>query len=244
MSPANEINAMTAAIYVVIGGSSGMGFAVAQRLVARGNHVMIGGRSQTKLDRTVDTLGPLATSRAVDVTDRTSLENFFADTPPIRGLFTPGASYETAPFRDGNPDLPGALFAGKFWAQYWGVHTALPKLTADASVLLMSGAASVRPIGASAYAACNAALEGLARALAVELAPIRVNCLSPGTIDSELWRNRPQAQREAVYEMYKQISLVGRPGTVDEAADAALFLLDNTNMTGTTLYCDGGYALR
>ena len=108
----------------------------------------------------------------------------------------------------------------------------------------MSGAASARPIGAPAYAACNAALEGLARGLAVELRPIRVNCLSPGTTDSELWRNREAEQREAAYDYWNSVTLVQRPGTVEEQADAALFLLENKNMTGSTLYCDGGYTLK
>jgi len=108
----------------------------------------------------------------------------------------------------------------------------------------MSGAASVRPIGAPAYAACNSALEGLARGLALELAPIRVNCLSPGTTDSDLWRNRPDDIRNSAYDHWKTLCALKRPGTVEEQAQAALFLLDNGNMTGSTLYCDGGYTLR
>jgi len=83
-----------------------------------------------------------------------------------------------------------------------------------------------------------------ARGLAVELAPVRVNCLSPGTTDSELWRNRPADMRNAVYEQWRSLCLVQRPATVEEQAQAALFLLDKTNMTGSTLYCDGGYVLR
>jgi NAD(P)-dependent dehydrogenase (short-subunit alcohol dehydrogenase family) len=124
------------------------------------------------------------------------------------------------------------------------VHTALPHLATDAAIVLMSGAASVRPLGNPAYSACNAAIEGLARALAVELRPIRVNCLSPGTIDSELWRNRDAAVREPVFDGWRALNLTGEVGTVDDAVDAALFLLDNGNMNGSTLYNDGGYTMR
>lgn len=231
--------------YAIVGGTSGIGFALARRLVDRGDKVLIGGRSPDKLNFALARLGDSASGKCVDSADRTSLDDFFAVAPPLSGLFTPAATYRTGPFRVEDADTSEALFQGKFWSQYWTVFAALPHLLRPhASVVLMSGAASARPIGAPAYAACNAALEGLARGLAIELAPIRVNCLSPGTTDSELWRNRPADQREAAYAAWRQLTLVQRPAHVEEQADAALFLLDNGNMTGSTLYCDGGYTLR
>ncbi len=235
---------MTQPTYAIIGGTSGIGFALAKKLALRGEPVLIGGRSQTKLDRALASLDDSATGRVVDITDRDSLRAFFAGVADLHGLFTPAASYATGHFRDGDAATSEGLFAAKFWAQYWAVYEALPHLSAQASVVLMSGAASARPIGAPAYAACNAALEVLARGLAVELNPIRVNCLSPGTTDSELWRNREQSVRDAAYGYWNSVTLVQRPGTVEEQADAALFLLENKNMTGSTLYCDGGYTLR
>lgn len=235
---------MTQANYAIIGGTSGIGFALAQKLVARGERVLIGGRSEQKLAQAVERLGSQANGRVVDITDRASLRIFFDGIDTLSGLFTPAASYSTGHFRDGDSATSEGLFQAKFWAQYWAVYEALPHLSESASVVLMSGAASARPIGAPAYAACNAALEGLARGLAVELRPIRVNSLSPGTTDSELWRNREADQREAAYDYWNSVTLVQRPGTVEEQADAALFLLENKNMTGSTLYCDGGYTLR
>ena len=235
---------MTQANYAIIGGTSGIGFALAQKLVARGERVLIGGRSEQKLAQAVERLGSQASGRVVDITDRASLRIFFDGIDTLSGLFTPAASYSTGHFRDGDSSTSEGLFQAKFWAQYWAVYEALPHLSESASVVLMSGAASARPIGAPAYAACTAALEGLARGLAVELRPIRVNCLSPGTTDSELWRNREADQRAAAYDYWNSVTLVQRPGTVEEQADAALFLLENKNMTGSTLYCDGGYTLR
>jgi NAD(P)-dependent dehydrogenase (short-subunit alcohol dehydrogenase family) len=230
--------------YAIIGGSSGMGFGLAQRLVTRGDRVLIGGRSSQRLEQAARQLGPLAATRTVDVDHRDSLPAFFAGHAGLAGLFTPGASYRTGSFREADAETAESAFRTKFWGQYWAVHAALPFLADDAGVVLMSGAASARPIGNAAYAACNAAIEGLARALAVELRPIRVNCLSPGTIDSELWRNRPATVREPVFDGWRKLTLTGRVGTVDEVVGAALFLLDNGNMTGTTLYNDGGYTLR
>lgn len=230
--------------YAIIGGTSGIGRAVARSLVKRGDHVFIGSRSPNKLAVTLAKLGPNASGRSVEITDRSSLGEFFSRSPELAGLFTPAASYRTGTFRDGDNETNEGLFDVKFWGQYWAVHTALPHLAPDASVVLMSGVASARPLGAAAYSACNSALEGLARGLALELAPVRVNCLSPGTTDSELWRNRPLDMRNAAYEQWYGLSLVRRPATVEEQAHAALFLFDNTNMTGSTLYCDGGCALR
>src|SRR5690606_17801379 len=102
-----------------------------------------------------------------------------------------------------------------------------------------------RPLkGAAAYAACNSAIESLGRALALELAPVRVNTVSPGTIDGHLWRSRPDAVREPAFAHYASITALGRPGTEDEVADTVVFLMQNSFMTGTTLYPDGGYTLR
>ncbi|WP_427789127.1 SDR family NAD(P)-dependent oxidoreductase [Brevundimonas diminuta] len=230
--------------YAIIGGASGMGFALAQALVARGDHVLIGGRSPSSLEQARHRLGPLAVTQPVDIADRPALTTFFDMAPPLSGLFTPGAAYVTGAFAEATPEVAESAFRSKFWGQYWAIHAALPRLTPYAGVVLMSGAASVRPMGHPAYAACNAAIEGLTRALAQELSPIRVNCLSPGTVDSDLWRRRPAEMREPAYEAFSRLSLVGRPGDVHDLAHAALFLLDNRNMTGATLFADGGYSLR
>ncbi|MCP3801337.1 SDR family oxidoreductase [Allokutzneria sp. A3M-2-11 16] len=119
------------------------------------------------------------------------------------------------------------------------------KFSSDGSVVLMSGAASVRPPAAApAYVACNAAIEGLGRGLAVELAPVRVNVVAPGTIDGNLWAQRPAEVREAVFAQYGADSLLRRVGRESEVAEAVLFLFTNTFMTGSTIYPDGGYSLR
>lgn len=230
--------------YAIVGGTSGIGLSLAHKLVARGDHVIIGGRSAERLASALNGLGQSATGRCVDTTDRPSLKRFFAEIPVLSGLFIPAATYSTSTFAAGDLESSEGLFESKFWGQYWTTHAALPAFAPDASIVLMAGAASARPLGAPAYAACNSALEGLARGLAFELNPIRVNCLSPGTTNSDLWRNRPSSVRDPAFERWNALSLVGRPATPDEQAHAALFLLDNTNMTGATLFCDGGYTFR
>ncbi|SCC29255.1 Short chain dehydrogenase [Bacillus mycoides] len=116
---------------------------------------------------------------------------------------------------------------------------AIPFLSKSGSIVLMSGAFSQRPLkGAPAYGACNGAIESLGKALAVELAPIRVNVVSPGTIRRE---NEQNEKRLAAYEDYKSLSLVQRPGYNDEIAHTVLYLMQNGFTTGNVLFPDGGY---
>ena len=109
----------------------------------------------------------------------------------------------------------------------------------------MAGTAGARPVkGGAVYAACNSAIEGVGRGLAIDPAPIRVNIISPGTINGHLWQICPAEIRDVAFEHYGQISLTGCPGTEAEVADTVLYLMGNSFMTGSTLYPDDGYALR
>ena len=100
---------MTNKHYAIVGGTSGMGFAAAKALVDRGDHVLIGGRSKERLDGALQRLGAGAEGRQIDAEDRESIKAFFKGTPPLSGLFTPGASYRLGPFRDSDPGLAEGL---------------------------------------------------------------------------------------------------------------------------------------
>ncbi|GGS12245.1 putative short chain dehydrogenase/reductase [Streptomyces aureoverticillatus] len=230
---------------VLIGGGSGIGLRVAHQAVAAGARVVLGGRSPERLAAAAEPLGNAATWHTVDVTDRPSLASFFDRVERVDHLLTTAATYQVGPMRELSDEDAESPFVSKFWGQYHAVRLAAPKLAADGSVVLMSGAAGARPPGpAPAYAACNAALEGLARGLAVELAPVRVNVVSPGTVDGNLWQQRPAGTREAAFAQYRRDTLLHRLATEDEIADAVLFLFGNGYTTGSTLYPDGGYTLR
>ncbi len=229
----------------VVGGTSGIGLRVAERAIAQGAWAVIGGRDRDRLADAVDRLGPRARGHLVDNRDQVSIKNFFEAVGPFDHLFTPGASYSRGRIDEASDEVAESSFKSKFWGQYYAVKHALANLSRDGSIVLMAGAYSVRPsANGASYAACNAAIEGLGRALAVELAPIRVNVVSPGTIDSDLWRRQPPAMREEAFRSYGDLALLKRVGTTDEVADAVLFLLSNSYMTGSTLYPDGGFALR
>lgn len=230
---------------VVIGGGSGIGLATAKAFVEGGGQVLIGGRSLDRLEAARERLGANARAAAVDLFDPVSVARFFALVDRLDHLFTPAASYTIAPFDHPEEAALASPFDGKFWGQVRCVRAAAPKLSPDGSVVLMSGAASARPPkGAALYAAANGAIEAFGRGLAVDLAPIRVNVVAPGTIDGDLWARRPAEMRDAAFADQSAGSLVARPGTEAEIAQAVLFLLTNGFTTGTTLFADGGYSLR
>lgn len=110
----------------------------------------------------------------------------------------------------------------------------------------MSGAFGQRPLAEGAsYAACNGAIESLGKALAVELAPIRVNVISPGTIHTNFnWVGAEQVTRDKAYDEYTNMNILGRVGHADEAAHTTIYLMTNNYTTGSTLFPDGGYILR
>nr|BFE98596.1 SDR family oxidoreductase [Streptoalloteichus tenebrarius] len=230
---------------VVIGGTSGIGFEVARRVVERGGQVVLGGRDPERLERAVSTLGAAASGRTVDVTDKSSIAAFFEPLTRLDHLFAPGSSYGRGKLLEISDELAESPFRAKFWGQYYAVKNAAPKIAKTGSIVLMAGAYSVRPpVDGAAYAACNGALESLGRALALELSPVRVNVVSPGMIDSDLWARVPSEVREQNVASFSRDTLVGRPGTVAEAAEAVLYLMTNTYTTGSVLYPDGGFSLR
>ncbi|WP_394821635.1 SDR family oxidoreductase [Pendulispora albinea] len=231
---------------VIVGGSSGMGLRVAERVVELGGQVVLGARSRERLEAAVDRLGPRARGVSIDTSDKESIAAFFEQIPSLDHLFTPGSSHLGAgPIDTISDEVAESPFRSKFWGQYWSVKHARPRMAPGGSIVLMGGAYGAHPPrAAAAYAACNSAVESLGRALAVELAPLRVNVVSPGLIDSALWQRRPEPQRTQAYSAYAEASLLGRVGTVDEVAGAVLFLMQNTYTTGSVLYPDGGYVLR
>lgn len=238
-------DAFTGRTVVLIGGGTGIGLRVARLVTAAGGDVVLGGRTAATLAAAADELGHRARWYQVDTAHQPSVDEFFGKIGGVHGLLTTAATYVTGSIAELSVEEAATPFESKFWGQYRVVKSALPKLAADASVVLVSGAASVRPAGnAPAYVAANAAIEGLARGLALELAPIRVNALSPGTVDGHLWNQRAPEVRRQAFEHISAAATLGRPVTEAEVAQAAVYLLLNTGTTGSTLYTDGGYALR
>lgn len=229
----------------IIGGSAGIGLATAQLLCARRARVTIGGRDEVRLATARESLSPDCRAVAVDAVDVDSLRRFFDEAGPIDDLVVTvtrrGGAGPASAFAD--HDLIGA-FAGKSVAHLQALALGLPTLADHGSVTFVTaGSAQSALPGTAALAAVNGALEAAVRPLARELAPRRVNAVSPGVIETGWWDEVPEAERRATFATFAERTPVGRIGTADDVAEAIAALVENGFITGVVLPCDGGLRL-
>ena len=170
---------------VVTGGATGIGFATARLAAERGATVVLMSRNESRLQSAVQAIGDNSSAHVVDVTDADAVAHALDSIGPFDHLISSAAGLLQGPFRELSETAVRSFFEVKFWGQYRTLRTALPHLATDGSAVLVSGFLyrKARP-GLSPFAAVNGAIEGLVKALALELAPIRVNAISPGQIDS------------------------------------------------------------
>ena len=221
---------------LVIGGGSGIGLATAQCAAAQGARVTIAGRDAAKLAAAVATLGEDAAIASFDMTDAGQVESFFAGAPAFDHVVVTAAALHSGPVRELPLDKARAAFDSKFWGPYLVARFA--RIAGQGSLTLVSGAAARRPrAGRGAVAAASAAIEALTRVLAAELAPVRVNCVSPGLVDTPMLR----AARAAIAPPPGLAT--GRIGRSEEIAFQILACAANPYMTGVIVDVDGGLSL-
>ncbi len=226
---------------VVVGGSSGIGEAVARQAAAQGAQVTIASRSAQKLAAAAQAIGGVRTA-VLDSVDAAAVEAFFAGQAAFDHIVVSAAVTPIASVRDLSlADARGAMDS-KFWGAYHVARAA--KLTERGSLTLVSGYLADRPAaGAALQGAINAALESLARGLALELSPARVNTVSPGMIATPLWAGMDEASREAMYAGVAASVPAKVMGQPDDVANAVLYLLQTPFATGSTVRVDGGGAI-
>jgi NAD(P)-dependent dehydrogenase (short-subunit alcohol dehydrogenase family) len=229
---------------LVIGGGSGIGLGVAKGAASEGAKVMIASRDANKIAEAAKTID--ATSAVMDVREEKNIAQFFKEHGAFDHIAFTAGDWETlVPGALADLDLANA--AQRLTTRFWGAvavakHGAT-KLPPGGSYTITNGMLARRPMkGMPIVTASSCAVEGLALGLAVDLAPVRVNCVCPGLIETEMWDKFPQGYRDLLKAM-TQKQLVQRPGSTAEAAEAYLTCMRNSFMTGQTIQIEGGIAI-
>jgi NAD(P)-dependent dehydrogenase (short-subunit alcohol dehydrogenase family) len=230
-------------VVVVIGGSSGVGEAVARAALGRGASVVIGGRSPEGLESAKSRLGGDVRALTVDIKQRETIERFFEQIGPLDHLVITAGEEIEGTIRDIDPDSLRPTVESRFWGPLYAVKAALPGLSETGSVTLTSGASATVRTGAPLWHALLGTVESLTRILASELGPIRVNAVRPGhlaTPRTERRRGGKEGAAKYLEELARR-SPIGRVGSADDVADAILFLMTSAYTTGMMLAIDGGF---
>ena len=224
---------------LVIGGSSGIGFATAAGALAEGANVTIASRSEEKLRAAKELLKGGVEARALDVSDSAQVDAFFDASPTYDHIVVSGAAFKFGSVRDQNIEDAYAAMNVKFWGAYRVARKAT--VAPGGSFVFVSGFLSRRPKpNMVLVGAINAALETLAQGLALEMAPLRFNVVSPGIIDTPTRAAMPAEARKSMLENVAKSLPVKRVGLAEDCADQILLMLRNTFMTGSVVYIDGG----
>jgi NAD(P)-dependent dehydrogenase (short-subunit alcohol dehydrogenase family) len=233
---------------IVVGGSSGMGFGVAQAALAKGAEVIIVGRSPERLAQAAENLASAKHVRtiAADVTNEDEVRRLFETAGSFNHLFVSAASnLAYQPIREFDLEAARKTIDAKLVAALLLSKYAARQINEHGSITFTAGIAAERPMPTAALvAAVNGGLFSFTYALAVGLAPVRVNAISPGWIDTPIWETSAlAANKPTMFEQMAQRLPAGRIGRPSDIGHAAIFLMENEFTTGTVLPVDGGHRL-
>jgi len=229
---------------LIIGGTSGIGLAVARAVTGCGATPVVVSRRQSSVDRALGSLPSGAQGATVDLSDPAAIERLASEIGAVdHVVYTAGEPLEMVPLVGLTPEAINGFYQTRFIGACSAVRVFGPRLPTGGSITLTSGSASEQPeFGALAVSLCGA-MNALTTALAVELAPVRVNAVAPGVVRSPLWSNMNDADRDAMFSSTAQGNPLGRIGEVDDVALAYLYCIQQTFSTGAVIKVNGGGVL-
>jgi NAD(P)-dependent dehydrogenase (short-subunit alcohol dehydrogenase family) len=233
---------MSDELVVIVGGTAGIGLRLAETYAARGRKVVISGRDLERTREIAAGIDGEVSGCAFDLSEPEKIAGCLGHLGPVDRLVLGAIERDENNVSD--YDIPKAmrLVTLKLVGYTEVVHTLAPRLVDSASILLFGGLALMRPYpGSTTVTTVNGGVTGLVHTLAIELAPVRVNGIHPGVVgDSPYWAAKP----EGVLAPLAARTPLGRLVTMDEIADASIFLLENGGVNGVDLNVDGGILLR
>ncbi|NOW94980.1 SDR family oxidoreductase [Mucilaginibacter sp. SG564] len=230
---------------ILMGASSGIGFATAKAAAEEGANIVIVSSNQQRIDTALTELPAGSEGYAVDLSKEENIKNFFSKIGRFDHLvFSAGENLTLNSISETNIDQARDFFTLRFWAPFAAIKYGAASINEAGSISLTSGTASARPgAGWSVASAICGAIEGFVRAMAVELAPVRVNCVVPGVIKTPLWDSIPASDREGLYQYVSNSVLAKRVGEAEDVAEGFLYLMKQKHGTGQSLVIDGGTLL-
>lgn len=232
---------------VIIGGTSGIGFAVAEALLRDRAEVLVVSSRKENVDAAIKRLADGSRGFAVDIRNENDVALFFERLGSFDHLvFTAGdwGAVAGGPLADLELDKAGAIFAVRFWGALTAIKHAHKSISPGGSITLTDGMIAHRPRRGSALSSAMAgAIEHLTRGLAVELAPVRVNAVCPGLVRTEVWNSIPEDKRVERFRHMTEHQPLPRVGEPAEVAEAYLYLMRGGYTTGQVLHVDGGMSV-
>ncbi len=230
---------------VVLGGTSGMGFATAAMAAREGAAIVVASSRRESVDRAVARLPKGTEGHTIDLSNEEHVRDFFTHIGACDHLvFTAGDMLQMSEVSETNVEQARHVFDLRFWGAFMAAKYGRSQIRPGGSIVLTSGIAGRRPQkGLTVGAGISGAVEALTRALAVELAPIRVNAVCPGPVITEMWGSMSEEDHAAMSGRIGQTLLVGRAGEPHNLAHAYLYLMREGFSTGQVIIVDGGTTL-
>jgi NAD(P)-dependent dehydrogenase (short-subunit alcohol dehydrogenase family) len=230
---------------VIIGGTSGFGMATAKAASVEGASVIVASSKKTNVDRALSELPAGVEGHVLDITQQPAVADFFSAIGEFDHLaVTAGEALDMGEFATVDLEKARRFFEVRFWGAVTAAKYAAKRIKSTGSIILTNGIIGLRPQkGWVITAGICGALEAVTRALAIELAPVRVNLVCAGIVRTELWRNLTEADRNGLFERAGQALPVGRVGEPEDLAQTYLYLMRERFSTAATIVVDGGSTL-